>query len=219
MALDERSIYILFGGDWGSRARVTWKDRVQRHRIVVESVSTKPLLICLVIRADRYKTYFRMRTNGGAATINFFPFFDSSLYADDLVETYIETLRKDANHPAKELRSIDASIIFVTAEEMEVNLLSTWQMLCGVCNRLDLIDGATTKNWRSRFHKLDQWFQKNRPYIFWDNNGSRLQVDENAKEEGRPTRRSSRFIPELKPPWLSGDVLKGSTTPKGREPG
>src|SRR5258708_7340735 len=40
---DERSVYVLFGGQWGSRAGVTWKDGMKRQRILVESVSTKPM--------------------------------------------------------------------------------------------------------------------------------------------------------------------------------
>ena len=124
---------------------------------------------------------------------------------------YIETLRKETTHPAEpivspynELRAKGSpSQVRVTAEEMEVNLLDTWQMLCGVCDRLDLIDGATTKTWRGQFRELDQWFQKNRPYVLWDNSVSRIQIDKDAKEVGRPTQRTARYIPELRPPWLS----------------
>src|SRR4051812_11532660 len=45
VVLDERTVYILYGGNWGSRARLTWEERLQRHRIRVESTSTKPELI------------------------------------------------------------------------------------------------------------------------------------------------------------------------------
>jgi hypothetical protein len=208
---DERSVYVLFGGQWGSRAGVTWKDGMKRQRILVESVSTKPMLVHSVIRAERYESYFERRHPRGAATINSFPFFAYSPYADDLVERYIETLRKETSHPAEpivspynELRAKGSpSQVLVTAEEMEVNLLDIWQMLCGVCDRLDLIDGATTKTWRGQFRELDQWFQKNRPYVLWDDSVSRIQIDKDAKEVGRPTQRTARFIPELRPPWLS----------------
>jgi len=213
VVLDERSVYILFDGNWGSRARVAWKDHKAWHRILVESTSTKPELIRSVIRADRYETYLRNRSSGGAATINIFPFFSYSPYADDLVETFIEVLRKTTTRPAKEIVFLDRFVL-VTAEEAEVDLLQIWQMLCGACDRLDLMDKATTKNWRGRFPELDNWFKENRPYILWDNIESRIRIDDKAKELGRPTRRASRSIPELKPPWLSVDALKRPAPPE-----
>ena len=101
--LDERSVYILFGGNWGSLARVDWRDTQRQHRILVESTSTKPVPIRSIIRADRYETYFRRRHPQGAATINTFPFFSFSPYVDDLAETFIESLRKEIGHPAEAL--------------------------------------------------------------------------------------------------------------------
>lgn len=202
-ALDERSTYIFFRGDWGRRAKVAWKDCRGRQRIMVESVSAKPELIRSVLRADRYATYIASRRGRGAATINTFPFFEYSRYADDLVETFIETLGPEVTRPAKAVRSLDGLVLH-TADEVEVDLLQTWQMLCGVCGRLDLIDKATTKNWRDRFPELDEWFRRNRPYIVWDDGNSCIRVDEDAKEAARPTPRSSRFLPELKPPWQPG---------------
>lgn len=216
MVLDERSVYILFDGNWGSRARVAWKDHKAWHRILVESTSTKPELIRRVIRADRYETYLRTRVDiGGAATINTFPFFSYAADADDLVETFIEVLRKNTARPAKAIISQENKVL-VTAEEMEVDLLQIWQLLCGVCDRLDLVDKATTKNWRGRFPELDKWFKENRPYIVWDNSKSCVRIDDEAKESGRSTRRASRSIPELKPPWLPVDELNRLAPP---EPG
>ena len=213
--LDERLVDILFGGNWGSRARVAWRDTQCQHRILVELTSTKPLLIRSIICADRYETYIRRRHPQGAATINYFPFFSFSHYVDDLGETFIESLRKEIGHPAEALVHPHDSrpksqppFILVTAEEMEFNLLSRWQMLCGVCDRLDLIENATPKNWRDRFPRLEKWFQENRPYILWDNDKSRIRIDETAKKSGRPTPKTSRSIRELKPIWQSGEVLK-----------
>jgi hypothetical protein len=219
--LDERSVYILFGGNWGSRARVAWGDRQRQHRILVELTSTKSVLIRSIIRADRYETYSRRRHPQGAATINSFPFFSFSPYADDLAETFIESLRKEIGHPAEAhvhphslMVKSQPPVIMVTAEEMELNLLSTWQLLCGMCDRLDLIENATTKNWRDRFPRLDKWFQENRPFILWENDKSCIRVDETAKESGSPTSRTSRSIPELKPTWQSGEVLKHPVAPE-----
>jgi hypothetical protein len=203
MPNDERSVYVLFGGNWGSRAAVNSKDVRRLHQVVVDSVSTTPSLIRQVIRADRYETFLRSRrSSGGAATMNYFPFFSYSTYADDLVESFIETLRKDTSRPAKPVVSLD-KFVLVTADEMEVNLLSLWQMLCGACDRMDLIDKATTKTWRGRFPELDKWFNENRPYILWDNSNYCIRIDQDQKELGRSTPRTSRSIPELKPPWMS----------------
>jgi hypothetical protein len=74
-------------------------------------------------------------------------------------------------------------------------------MLCGVCDRLDLIRDSSVKNWRGRFSELDKWFQTNRPYIRWDRKRSCILVDQEAKDFGSPTERKLRKIPELKPPW------------------
>jgi hypothetical protein len=210
--LDERSMYVLFGRQWGARATVTWKARQNSHRILVQTVSTKPILIRSAIRADRYDTYLRKRGPGGAATINYFPFFSYSKYADDLAEQFFETLRKETARPAEPILSPYNELrgkgsppqVLLTAEEMEVNLLDIWQMLCGVCDRLHLIDKATTENWRGRFPELDRWFKEHRPYIVWDNKESHCRIDEEAKELSRPTPRASRLIPELKPPWVRG---------------
>jgi hypothetical protein len=200
--LDERTIFILFGCNWGRRADLTWEERQRRQRILIESVSAKPELIRWVLRADRYETYHEKRHPYGAATINSFPFFSYSSYTDDLVETLMEPLRKDVTHPATAIKSVDG-VVLLTAEDVEWNLLASWQLLCGVCDRLDLIDKVTTKNWRERFSDLDRWFQRNRPYILWDDDKSCIRLDEEAKENGRPTRRKSRSIPELKPSWQS----------------
>jgi hypothetical protein len=214
---DERSVYVLFGRQCGSRAGVTWKDGMKRQRILVESVSTKPMLVHSVIRAERYESYFERRHPRGAATINSFPFFAYSPYADDLVERYIETLRKETTHraepivsPYNELRAKGSPPqVLLTAEEMEVNLLDIWQTLCGVCDRLDLIDKATTETWRGRFTELDKWFKESRPYILWDDKESHCRIDAEAKDMGRPTPRTARLIPELKPPWaLGGDGIR-----------
>jgi hypothetical protein len=200
---DERSVYVLFGRHWGPLATVNWSTGERAHRFLVEAVSTKPLLIRSAIRADRYYTYFRRRTPGGASTINVLPFFSYAPYVDDLAETFVETLRKDSSRPARALMSpYDSRTVLVSVGEVELNLLDSWQMLCGVCDRLDLIDKATTENWRGRFPELDKWFKENRPYILWDNNESHCRIDEKAKELGRPTPRASRFIPELKPSWI-----------------
>jgi hypothetical protein len=201
IVMDERSVYILIGGHWGSRAVVTWKDNLQLQRVRAESVSSKPLSIRAVLRADRYEAYLRKRKPGGAATINSFPFFEYSPYADDLAEIFIETLRKAPIRPASAVVAPGKAIL-MTSEEMETNLLSTWQMLCGTCDRLDLIEKVTPENWRGRFPELDRWFQRNRPYVFWDNSKSCIGIDESAKELGRPTPRASRLVPELKPPWV-----------------
>jgi len=211
--LDERTVYILFGERWGSRAGIPQKDRNQRHRILVESVSTKPELIRSVIRADRYAAFFLSRKPAGAATINYFPFFADAHYADDLIEWFIEYLRQKRSHPAKDIESpynalrakTSPSIILLTADEVEVNRLWEWQMLCGVCNRLDIINKSTTKNWRNLFPELDKWFQANRPFIIWDDSKSCIRIDDEAKKWGERTPRASRFIPEFMPTWTHGE--------------
>lgn len=197
--LDQRSIYILFGGNWGSRAEVAWKERVRRRRILAESISAKPELVRPALRADRYAAYLIELHPPGAATINSFPFFSYSSYADDLAERFVETLRREAAHPANAI--YDGRRLLVPAEEVEMNLLETWQLLCGACGRLDLIDGATTKNWRGRFPILDAWFRENRPFMLWDEDKSCLYLDEESKAAGCPTPRESRAIPGLRPPW------------------
>jgi hypothetical protein len=216
LVMDERSAYILFRGHWGAHARIPVKSRPHWQRIVVDAVATKPMLIRSVIRADRYDIYlrsrppradsydfyyFRIDSPIGAPTINNIPFFQHSPDADDLVKTFIEALRKETKRPAKATRW--GECVLATADEMEVHLLSVWQMLCGVCVRLDLIDKATTKNWRDRFPELDRWFQENRPFVLWDDIRSCMRIDEDAQELGRPTPRTSRCVPELRPPWLS----------------
>lgn len=202
-ALDERSVYVLFGGCWGPRAKVAWKDRRAWQRVLVASVSANPELIRAVLRADRYKSYIEKRNPRGAATINSFPFFAGSAYADDLVERFTESMRRETTHRAEPMRSPYSNAVIITSEEVEEDLLETWQMLCGVCGRLDLIRGATVENWRGRFAELDRWFRQDRPYIAWDDVRACIQVDGDAKEVAHPTPRPSRSIPELKPPWLS----------------
>ena len=164
-------------------------------------MSTKPVLIRSVIRADRYEASIRRHVS--YPSHSWVPFFGET-YADDLVEYYVEDLRRDAAHPAEPIHAeFDPSRIVVTAEDVEVSLLWDWQMLCGVCDRLDLIDKSTVKNWRSRFAELDKWFQTNRPFILWDKKGSCIRVDQESKEVGFHTPRKPRKIPELKPPWPS----------------
>jgi hypothetical protein len=200
MNLDERSAYILFGGNWGSRASRSWKERVLWHKIQVEAVSSRPELIRSIIRVGRYDRYFH--SSRGAATINHFSLFENFQYADDMVEMLMETLRKASTHAA-EARVSQDKFVLVTADEMETKLLGSWQVLCGLCDRLDLIENASSRNWRDRFPQLDTWFQKNRPYIVWDNDVSCMRIDGESKESGFPTPRSSRSIPELKPSWMS----------------
>src|SRR5690606_8884972 len=119
---------------WGSRAEIDGNDGVWL-RVLVDAISAKPELIRAVLRADRYQDSIEARQPRGAATINTFPFFASAPFADDLVERSIESLRRDATRPAEAITSLDGFVL-VTAEQMEVNLLLTWQMLCGVCGRL-----------------------------------------------------------------------------------
>jgi hypothetical protein len=203
--LDERSVYILFGGLYGSGAKIGLSDP-QVHRIMVESISARPALIRPAIRASRYWTYDRKRHPlTGLATINYFPFFSHSEYVDDLLEIFIETLRKETSHPAKDvMHPFNESLVIRTADQVEVNLLGTWQLVCGISDRLDLIDKATTKYWRDRFPQFDTWFCRNRPYFLWDDGKSCVRIDEEAKRLASPTPRKSRSIPELKPSWLSG---------------
>jgi hypothetical protein len=205
-ALDERTVYLLYGVRWRFAGKdipheVWERDWRRRVRILVETVSTQPVLIRSAIRADRYEASIRRHVSYPAHS--WAPFFGEN-YADDLVEYYVEHLRRDVSHPADPIQSaFGPSRILVTAEDVEVGLLRDWQMLCGVCDRLDLIDKSTVKNWRSRFPELDMWFQKNRPYVRWDRKGSCIGIDQEAKEFGAPTQRKLRKIPELKPPWPS----------------
>jgi hypothetical protein len=204
--LDERTVYLLYGVGWRAAGRSIphgeWaRDWRRRVRILVETVSTKPMLIRSVIRADRFEASIRRHVSYPAHS--WAPFFGEG-YADDLVEYYVEHLRRDAAHPAEPIHAeFEPSRIVVTAEDIEVSLLWQWQMLCGVCDRLDLIKDSSVKNWRSRFPELDKWFQTNRPYVLWDRKGLCIRVDQEAKEFGFPTPRKPRMIPELKPPWTS----------------
>ncbi len=139
------------------------------------------------------------------------PFFEET-YADNLVEYNVEHLRRDAAHPAEPVHAeFDPSRIIVTVEDVEVSLLWRWQMVCGMCDRLDLINNSTVRNWRSRFAELDKWFQTNRPYILWDKKSSCIQIDQEAKEFGFPTPRKPRKIPSLSHPgprrWQSRIAL------------
>ena len=97
------------------------------------------------------------------------------------MEEYVEHLMAESAKPATAiefpLRGKRADpLIMVTADEVEQDLLCTWQMICGVCDRLDLIRGATTKNWRDRFSDLDHRFQRNRPYMVWDGSKSCIRI-------------------------------------------
>jgi hypothetical protein len=202
--LDERTVYLLFGLRWRLAGkdipRDEWnRDWRRRVRILAETVSTKPVLIRSVIQADRYEASIRKHVSYPAHSWT--PFFGET-YVDDLVEYYVEHLRRDAAHPAEPIHAeFGPPRIVVTAEDVEVSLLWQWQMLCGVCDRLDLIRDSTLKNWRGRFAELDKWFQINRPYILWDTKVSCIRVDQQAKEFVIPTERKPREIPELKPPW------------------
>jgi hypothetical protein len=196
--LDERTAFVLFSGVWRSDDRaLPQKEYSRRRRLLVEAVSTKPVLIRSVIRADRYATWIVVRDPLPASIRN--PFTCGIEYADDLVEWWIEKLRHYIPKPAD---------ILVPDEEMEEALLWHWQMLCGVCDRLDLIDKSTAKNWRGRYPDLEKWFQANRPFVKWDEARSCFRIDEDSKHDGLPTERTSRRIPELKPPWELGDVSK-----------
>ena len=78
-ALDERSSYILFAGNWGSVADVTWTDRRRWQRIRVESASVTPAMIRSLIRADRYESYFDRRRPRALLRLTFFHFFQRLL--------------------------------------------------------------------------------------------------------------------------------------------
>jgi hypothetical protein len=199
VVLSESSVYIFFGGNWGSRAAVTRELSAHWSRVLVDSVSAKPLLIRSVIRADRYEANITRRHPRGSESG--YPFFSGPRYADDLAEHFIERLRKVTNRPPTAVLLFDH--VVRTADEEELRLLATWQMLCGLCDRLELIDKATTKNWRRRFPDLDKWFREHRPYIVWDENKSCIAIDEEATQWAWPTERGLRSIPDLTPPWLS----------------
>ena len=160
--------------------------------MLAEAIATKPTLIRSVIRADRYAATIATRDPIVAHAGQ--PFFWGIEYADDLVEWWVEQLRPDASKPPQ-------SVGPMSAEEWEVISLEELQMACGVCDRLDLVDRSTVKNWRDRFSVLDRWFQANRPFIVWDEARSCIRIDQEAKQNAAPTGRKSRRIPELKPPW------------------
>jgi hypothetical protein len=202
--LDERTAFVLFSGGWRSGDRVVpAEERSRRRRVLLEVVSTKPELIRSLSRADRYATAIVVRDPLPPSMPH--PFFWGVEYADDLVEWWIEKLRQYASKPAD---------IADSAGEWEVALLWKWQMLCGVCDRLDLIDKSTTKNWRGRFRNLEKWFQSNRPFVEWDEARSCLRIDEEGKHDALPTERASRRIPELKPPWELGAGSKEHREPQ-----
>jgi hypothetical protein len=200
--LDERSMYIIFSGCWGSRARVSYEKQSQLFRICTESISANPTLIEKYIRAQRYATYFAKREDGGIATINSWTRFELANDIDDIMEICMESLRKYKSRPAEPVVSPFDKLVLVPAEEVELGLLVNWQFFCGITNHFDLIDKTTTKNWRSKFSDLDDWYRLNRAYVLWDNERSRITIDEDAKERARPTYRSLRSVPELKPPWI-----------------
>ena len=197
--MDERSVYLLFAGPWSSYPNVSYAQGNRLQRVLAESISSKPTLIGSVIRAERYRASLSRHIPQGS--VHFFPFFSHSTYSDDLVEFFIESLRDSVDGPAKDLKSPLENSIAVP-RETEVDLVRTWQLVCGVCGRLDLIDGVTSKNWRRRFPELDKWFSRNRPFLRWDNASSCMRIDEEAKKDATATRRSQRTIPELKPPWI-----------------
>jgi hypothetical protein len=116
-----------------------------------------------------------------------------------MAEYFIEHLRIETRRPPTAV-AFNGHVV-VSADDQEVNLLATWQLLCGQCDRLDLVKNTTTKEWRGRFADLDTWFQRNRPFILWDNSGSHIRIDEDAREGENVTMRESRLIPELKPTW------------------
>ena len=85
----------------------------RRFRILVETVSTKPVLIRSVIRADRYEASIRRHVS--YPSHSWVPFFGET-YADDLVEYSVEHLGRDAAHPAEPIHAeFDPSRIVVTA--------------------------------------------------------------------------------------------------------
>lgn len=202
--MDARSAYVIFTGHWGSRAKVTWKDRKAARRVLAESASANPALIRRALRADRYAADLEARNPRGASTVNTFPFTAYSHYADDLAERYVESLRVETTRPARPVESPFSHAVLLTPDDVELNLLETWQLLCGLCGRLDLVDKATSANWRARFPELDAWFRTNRPYVRWDDDASCLRVDKEAKASATPTPRAARAIPRLIPPWLAG---------------
>jgi hypothetical protein len=207
---DERSIFVLFGGNWGTRVNDSRESRRRWQRTLSAAVSADPTLIQCVIRADRYATYLERKTGKGASTANEFTFFERSPYVDDILEFGIEALRRQVNGAAGPIISLDGFVLR-SAEEVEDRLLDQWQVVCGACDRLDLIENATTKNWRNRFNALDSWFQRNRPYMLWDDTNSCARVDRTAMRRGIPTLRKSRIIPDLKPPWMSSQARHGKS--------
>jgi hypothetical protein len=200
VTMDERSVYLLLAGPWSSYPNMSWAQTIRLQRVLAESISSKPALIHSILRAERYRASLSRGVPQGSVTS--FPFFSHSTYSDDLVEFFVESLRASTSGPAKDLESPFGNLKPIPAEEIEVNLLRTWQLVCGVCDRLDLIDGVTSKNWRSRFPELEKWFSQNRPFLLWDNTRSCMRIDEEAKHDSRATQRARRAIPELKPPWI-----------------
>jgi len=200
--LDDRGIYVLYSGRWGSRANVSYEKRSQLFRIRAESTSANPALIENYIRAERYEAYFAKREEIQIATVNYFTHFELANDVDDIMEICMERLRKYKSRPAEPVLNFPDGRVLVPVEEIELALLVDWQFLCGIINRFDLIDKTTTKDWRGKFPGLDDWYHSNRAYVLWDNEKSRITIDEDAKERARPTYRSSRSVPELKPSWI-----------------
>jgi hypothetical protein len=210
-ALDDRSNYILFGGNWGPLANVSRRQRVLWSQALTESVSARPDLIRPVLRAGRLEAYLTARFRRGSESG--IPFFSTSRYADDVAEFFVERLRKESSQPPRAILLYNH--VVETAEEHETQLLANWQMLCGLCDRLDLVAKSTTKNWRDRFPDLGKWFHENRPFVTWNETKSCMIIDHEAKEWGAATERSSRSIPDLKPSWLNEERKRGQERKRG----
>lgn len=211
-ALDDRSAYVLLGGNWGSLAKVSREQRARWSETLVRSISARPNLIKTVIRVERFEAYITVTFGRGSESG--VPFFSTSRYVDDVAEYFMERLRKETGRPPSAI--LFSNHVILTEGEHEVELLANWQMLCGICDRLDLIEESTTKNWRDRFPELDKWFKANRPFVSWDEGKSCMTIDDDAKEWGSVTARSAREIPDLKPPWLKA---KAGEQPGGEQPG
>lgn len=202
--IDERNLYIVLGLHWGSQIESTRELQNDRRIDLSKAISDKPELIHDVLRAERYESYLysHAKYGHGAATINFYPFFSRSSYADDLAEIYIESLRHAAHSPKQAIMHPHApNRVMISEEEHELGLLEIWQRTCGLTGQLELIKDSQAQEWRTRFELLDAWFKINRPYSVWDNESCSIRADSGLRKFGKPTNRKQRFIPELAPPW------------------
>ncbi len=209
--IDERNLYIILGLQWGSQTKLTREYPNDRRMDLAKTIAERPDLIHGVLRAERYASYIYSHSeySHGAATINFYPFFSRSIYADDLAEIYIESLRSEAQRPKHAITHPHApNLVMISEEEHELGLLEIWQRACGLTGQLELIKDCNGERWRSRFEILDKWFKINRPYSVWDNASSSIRVDSNRKGSGRPKKREERLIPELVPPWDTASQLR-----------